>query len=108
VARIGAPAARDLLFSARRMPAEEALRIGLVDRVFESGTLNAELAAYIKLLAGNAPASIKVAKDFVARAVAGQSVEDAATRAAYLDILDSADFAEGKAAFKARRPPKFQ
>jgi len=107
VARVGAPAARDLLFSARRIGAAEALRIGLVDRVCPAGTLDAEIAAYASLLGATSPASGRVAKDFVARALAGQVAEDAATRAAYLDILENPDFAEGRNAFMAKRPPRF-
>jgi enoyl-CoA hydratase/carnithine racemase len=108
VARVGAAAARDLLFSARRIDAPEALGMGLVDRVFETGSLASELCAYVKLLTASSPASIKVAKDFTARAVAGQIAEDKQTRAAYLDILQTPDFAEGKSAFMARRPPEFR
>jgi enoyl-CoA hydratase/carnithine racemase len=107
VARIGAAASRDLLFSARRIDAAEALRLGLVDRVVPEGDLEAELAAYAAMLASTSPASQRVAKDFVARALAGQGFEDAATRMAYLDILAGPDFAEGRAAFSEKRKPRF-
>jgi len=48
-----------------------------------------------------------VARDFIARAVAGQRGEDAGTMAAYLDILEEPDFAEGFRAFKEKRAPRF-
>jgi enoyl-CoA hydratase/carnithine racemase len=107
VARIGAAAAKDLLLSARRIDAAEALRMGLVDRVFAAGALDAEVAAYAETVAANSAASQRVAKDFVARAVVGQVAEDAHTRAAYLDILEGPDFAEGRAAFGEKRKPRF-
>lgn len=107
VARIGAAAARDLLFSARRIDATEALRMGLVDRVCAAGALDAAVADYAGVLTGMSPASQRVAKDFVARAVAGQMAEDAMTRAAYLDVLEGPDFAEGRAAFGEKRRPRF-
>jgi enoyl-CoA hydratase/carnithine racemase len=107
VARVGAAAARDLLFSARRIGVAEALGMGLVDRVCEVGGLDAAVAGYAALLAGASSASQRVAKDFVARAVAGQVLEDAATRAAYLDILEGPDFVEGRLAFGERRKPDF-
>jgi enoyl-CoA hydratase/carnithine racemase len=107
VARVGAASAKDLLFSARRIDADEALRMGLVDRVFAPGTLDTELAAYTALLTANSAATLKVAKDFCARAMAGQKAEDIATRTAYLDILEGPDFAEGRDAFLHRRAPKF-
>jgi len=107
VARIGAAAARDLLYSARRIAAPDALQMGLVDRVFADGTFETELAAYVKLLSANSPASIKVAKMFIAQASAGQATEDAATRSAYLDILEGPDFREGQQAFAAKSNPDF-
>jgi len=108
VARVGAPAAKDMLFSARRIDAETALRWGLVDRVCAAGGLEAEIASYAALLEGTSPASGAVAKDFVARAVAGQVAEDDATLAAYLDILEGPDFSEGRAAFEEKRKPRFK
>jgi enoyl-CoA hydratase/carnithine racemase len=107
VARVGAAAAKDLLLSARHIDAAEALRMGLVDRVFAAGTLDAEVAAHAEALAKNSAASQHVAKDFVARAVAGQVAEDTATRAAYLNILEGPDFCEGRHAFTERRKPDF-
>lgn len=108
VARVGAAAARDLLFSARRIGAAEALRMGLVDRLCAADGLDEAVSAYAALLEANSAASARVAKDFVARAAAGQVQEDAATRAAYLDILDGPDFAEGRRAFMERRAPRFK
>jgi len=107
VACVGASAARDLLFSGRMLDTEEALRVRLVDRVFPAGALEASVLAYANLVAANSPATIAVARDFIARATGGQQGEDAATREAYLRILEGADFQEGKAAFREKRKPQF-
>jgi enoyl-CoA hydratase/carnithine racemase len=79
----------------------------LVDRVSATGGVAAEVAAYAQELAGNSLASIKVAKTFIARAEAGQVAEDAATLAAYLDILEQPDFQEGRRAFAGKVKPEF-
>jgi len=107
VARVGAAAAKDLLFTARPVGAGEALRLGLVDRVCKAGALGDEVAGYAGLLAAGSSATQMVAKDFVARALGGQVAEDAETLRAYLDILEGQDFAEGRAAFGAKRQPRF-
>jgi enoyl-CoA hydratase/carnithine racemase len=108
VQTVGAPAARDLLFSARTVEAAEALRLRLIDRVCTGGSLQEQALAYAAALSAASAGSIRVARDFIARACAGQLREDDATRAAYLDVLEEPDFAEGKRAFKEKRGPRFK
>jgi enoyl-CoA hydratase/carnithine racemase len=108
VACIGASAAKDMLFSGRLLDTGEALRVGLIDRVFAADWLEDDTLAYAHALAANSPATIAVARDFIARALAGQQAETEATHTAYLDILNGPDFHEGKSAFREKRPPRFQ
>ena len=107
VACIGASAARDMLFSARRVDAWEAQRLRLVDRVFAADKITAGTLAYARGLAGMSQESIRVARDFIARAAAGQRDENDATRRAYLDVLETPDFAVGLRAFLEKRAPRF-
>jgi enoyl-CoA hydratase/carnithine racemase len=107
VEQIGAASSRDLLYSGRMLDAHEALRIRLIDRVCETGTLDEQVLNYAHILAANSPASIAVARDFIDRALGGQRGDDAATWASYLDILEGPDFHEGKAAFRQKRKPRF-
>jgi enoyl-CoA hydratase/carnithine racemase len=107
VAQVGPSAAKDLLFSARMLPAEEALHIHLIDRLFPPGTLEENTLAYASTMAANSPATISVAHDFITLAAAGQTGETAHTNDAYLNILEGPDFTEGKSAFAQKRPPKF-
>jgi enoyl-CoA hydratase/carnithine racemase len=108
VTRVGAANARDLLFTARRIDAAEALSMGLIHRLCSPAALDQDIGAYATRIVTASPASIAVAKSFVARATGGLVTEDETTRAAYLDILQGPDFAEGLAAFKAKRRPNFQ
>ena len=51
--------------------------------------------------------STKAIKGFVRRVLDGQTSDDAQTLAIFAAAFEGADFAEGAAAFMARRPPRF-
>lgn len=106
--RVGAARAAELIFSARRVEAEEAHRLGLVDQLVEAGEDRAEALALAGRIAANSPVGLRAAK----RALrvgqgldlrAGLEVEDAAWRA----VAFSGDRAEGVAAFNERRSPRW-
>lgn len=63
--RVGAARAKDMMFSARRVGAEEALRIGLVDRVFPVADLAAQTRAYALAVAKNSRHSHQVCKSII-------------------------------------------
>jgi enoyl-CoA hydratase/carnithine racemase len=108
VAQIGPSAAKDLLFSARMLTAEEALHIRLIDCLFPPGTLEENTLAYARTIAANSPATISVARDFIILATTGQTGETDHTNEAYLRILEGPDFTEGKSAFAQKRRPQFK
>lgn len=60
--RIGVSRAKEMMFSSRRVGAQEALRIGLVDKVFPVDGLSAETLAYAIKVASNSPYSIRASK----------------------------------------------
>ncbi len=103
---VGPSRAKDLLFTARRIETEEALAIGLIDRRIETALLETALG-YARGMAELSQASVRGAKRAVNAAAAGMSVETPAFRALTETAALGADFAEGRAAFAEKRPPKF-
>lgn len=106
---LGLSRALDLLWSSRMVDAEEALRVGLADRVLPHETLLDEAVAYIDRLAAEvSPRSLAVMKDQVYRHLS-HSFEDSSwdTHALIDDALAHPDATEGVVSFVERRPPRF-
>ncbi|MEZ5549503.1 MAG: enoyl-CoA hydratase [Pseudomonadales bacterium] len=110
LARIVGPArARDILFSARFMEADEALRMGLVNFVCDRADIEAEAVAYAKRIAANAPLTVKAAKAALnAWERGGREAEVAAVEKLVNACFDSADYKEGRRAFGEKRTPDFK
>lgn len=107
VAAVGAPWARYLLMTGDLIDAATALRIGLVHQVHPAGTAGDAAWELARRLAGRAPVSVAAAKRLVGRAAAGPVAEDDWARRWYDRSYASAEYAEGVAAFLARREPDF-
>jgi enoyl-CoA hydratase/carnithine racemase len=104
--KVGPAKAKDILFSARRLPAAEALSIGLIDRALPADQLVPETESYAEALAQLSPASHRVTKATV-NALSFPPDTPHLTRA-FEALFTGPDFAEGRAAFLAKRKPAFQ
>jgi enoyl-CoA hydratase/carnithine racemase len=106
---VGPSKALDLLLSGRVVLAEEAERIGLVDRVYAPAELMERTLEYARELATfSSPASMAVMKRQVYESLeqdAQASMEDAVRL--MLESFERPDFGEGVASFLEARPPRF-
>lgn len=106
---IGAPMARELLLSARRIDAQEALRIGLVHRVIAVEKLRDEALAYATAVAGNAPLTLAAIKESLLDLECDAADRDPAAAQRMIDAcFRSEDYEEGRQAFAAKRKPAFK
>ncbi len=104
-ALVGPAVTREILLEARVFDAAEAMAKGLLTRVVPDDRLEDEVAATATRITAGAPLVHRWHKRFVAQIAAGTAPAD-------LDecyrFLETADYAEGLAAFKAKRKPAFQ
>lgn len=97
--------AKEMLFTARRYKAEEALKAGLIHRVVPQDRLEAETRALAAEISENAPLTIKASKRAI-DALAGRLVDED-LKALAAACFASADYAEGQRAFLEKRKPRF-
>jgi enoyl-CoA hydratase/carnithine racemase len=105
-AAVGAPAAKDLFFTARRVDAKEAERLGVLQRVVPDAGLEAAVLALAHDIARNAPLTIRAAKAAIDEA-AGVMHPEIDPLALADRCFDSADAVEGRKAFLEKRSPVF-
>lgn len=108
--KVGIGAARALFVSGERFGADEALRIGLVQRVVPSapGELDAAVEHKVKLLADAGPNAVAAAKQLL-RDIAPLSPDDAAelTAQCIARLRAGDEGREGIRAFLEKRKPRF-
>ena len=108
VSLVGPAHARMIMYTADRMDAEEAARIGLINRVVAPDALWPEVMALANRIGDNAPISIAASKAGIAQVLRDPADRDMAALAELSRrSLDSADFREGRTAFMEKRRPKF-
>ena len=99
----------EILFSARRLDAEEARSIGLVNRVVPIDELEAAVRELAASIAANAPLTVKACKAAIreARREPAHRDLDAVERMVEA-CFRSEDYREGQAAFAEKRAPRFR
>jgi enoyl-CoA hydratase/carnithine racemase len=102
---VGPGQAKRILFTAGLIDAGEAQRIGLVEIMAEDAA--AQTMALAEGIARVSAHSVRQSKAIVRRILDGQADDDAETAALFAEAFAGADFAEGVAAFRERRAPRF-
>jgi enoyl-CoA hydratase/carnithine racemase len=106
---VGPSAAKYILFSARQIKADEALRLGLVNFVCAPDELEARVRDYAITITANAPLTIKAAKAALRVFERYSQRDDAAAIDELVDrCFNSDDYREGREAFMAKRTPRFK
>ena len=108
IERTGMRVARDLLLSARRIDAAEALKAGIADELAPSDDVVLRAVAWIESLKPCAPSSIKLTKKLLA-GLSGRNLVDSLSFAAEMNATTRAtdDCKEGVAAFLEKRKPRW-
>lgn len=107
---VGPAVAKDLLFTARRLSATEALQAGLLTMICDN-PLEDEVSKLAKMIVANAPLTLKASKAAI------NALTNPASMIANVDFskamerinacYSSADYVEGRAAFLEKRSPNF-
>jgi enoyl-CoA hydratase/carnithine racemase len=106
---VGAPLARELIFTGRRMDAQEARAAGLVNHLVPRGEARARALDIARTIAANGPVAVRQAK----KAINWGSETDLETALrlaieAYNNTVTTEDRLEGVRAFNEKRKPRFQ
>lgn len=104
----GLAVARELLLTGRSVPAEDAVRLGLVNRILPERSFRADVIQIARTVAGHGPLATRLTK--AALASGGHASQDHALEweaLAQAVTMASQDLREGLAAQRERRQPRF-
>ena len=105
---VGPSFAKEIFYTARQFTAQEALMMGLVNRVLPDGELETYVKDYAETIAGNAPLSVDSVKFIVGEIVSDESAAiSRKPRRWCRPALPPMISCEGRTAFMEKRKPKF-
>jgi enoyl-CoA hydratase len=107
---VGLAKAKELIFTGAMIPAAEALRIGLVNKVVPAGQELRAARDLAHTIGQRAPKAVRAAKRAIVEGLERPLADGFRLELGLFrdEVLSSADLLEGIAAFAERRPPKFR
>ena len=108
VSLVGPAKANEIMFTAQRIGAEEALQIGLINRIIQTEELEETVRGIATTISNNAPLSVNASKVTIKEILKDESGRDMARLDEIAkECFDSADYKEGREAFMEKREPVF-
>jgi len=106
---VGPAYAKEIFYTARQFSADEALAMGLVNRVVADDGLESAVRECANGIAANAPLTVASIKTLVEQALKDESQRDPALCREVVDrCFESEDYVEGRTAFLEKRKPVFK
>ncbi len=104
---IGPSATKDILFTGRIFPPQEAKEMRLIDRLTPEGTALLEARAFAEQIAAISQWSTRAIKRMIKGLQSGWSDTDPGAAELFLEGFSNQDFQDGYRAFLEKRAPKF-
>ena len=106
---VGPSSARDIMFTARFLDADEAKDIGLINFIEPDDEIESSVRKYVDRISANAPMTVRAAKVAVNAFETYSMLEAAKEVSPLVDAcFDSEDYKEGRKAFAEKRSPAFK
>ena len=106
---VGPSFAQEIFFTARQFTAQEALTMGLINRMVPVDSLEQYVRQYADMITANAPMTVASIKTIVGEIVKDETKRDIALfDRVFAACFESEDFKEGRTAFMAKRKPVFK
>lgn len=107
---VGFGHASELMFTGRLVDADEAYRLGIVNRIVPADDLLEASLDVARQIAANSPFGVRLSKEILQTNVDAPSLEAAIALENRSQVLATrtADMAEALAAFREKRPPRFR